>query len=275
MKNNDLILKLKSLKNISPDEKFLKDNRELLLSQISNSSTKEISSWEKVLITSENLARLFSRPVFAMGVFVFALFSFAAFSQGYLEKSKPNDSLYIARIISEQVKVTTTMNSVEREKLAIHFALRHAEDLATILSDEQFNTNEENFDQVAKYSDNFMSEVNKVETRLTRLNSSSAISVSQDLVKVEGSDLVDPTMVIASDNLKDNQGLEIYIAEVVEVEKVSSSSKALATNLQDIDEEELNTEVIIKTETMKELVDRKDFSGAMTKLNEAVEARFK
>ncbi len=273
MKNTDLIIKLKSLKNIQPDEKFLKDNRELLLSQISNSSIKEISSWEKVLMTSNNLVRLFSRPVFAMGVFVLALLSAVGFSQGYLERSKPNDSFYMARIISEQVKVNTTINPIEREKLAIHFALRHAEDLATILSDEEFN-NEENIDQVARYSDNFMTEVNKVETRLTRLNPSSVLVNSDNTTKSDNSSSVDATMVIA-DNSKTDTGLEIYIVEKDETSVSTSSKEVLATSTNNSSGLEEGAELVVKTETVKDLVERKDFSGAMNKLNERVEEGLK
>lgn len=273
MKNNDLIIKLKKLQSFQPDEKFLKDNRELLLSQISNTGNEEITAWEKVLITSENLFRLFSRPVFATGVFVLALLSAVGLSQGYLEKSKPNDSLYLARVISEQVKVKTTFDAKEREKLAINFALRHAEDLATILSDEQFSSNEDNMDQIAKYSDSFMTEVNKVESRLTRLNTSASLSSSSNNVEVENVETIEAPLLIADDSKKD-EGLEIFINEEEESESDMSatSTEDLATssaeNLED-------KEMIIETQSVKELVEKKDFSGAVNKLNEAVEAKFK
>jgi len=303
MKNQDLIIKLKSLNSVEPDKKFLKDNRELLLSQIKNSGVEKISSFDKILLTSENLARLFSRPAFALGVFVFVLFGANFVSSSVLEKSKPNDSLYIARVISERVKVNTTINQEAREKLAINYALRHAEDIASILSDEKFN-NEENSDQVAKLSDDFIKEVNKVEDGLNRLNIKShkanlnvetVTNLAVDDNNVEGNNEV--TMIIA-DNSKDDDGLEIYIPEErkavmgeididLDVEGdddeikattseevvVATSSETKASSSEEVGGDLIiQTSITSKTTEAKELAEKKDFGAALNKLNEAVES---
>lgn len=292
MKNQNLIIKLKSLNSVEPDAKFLKDNRELLLSQIENSGVEKISTFDRILLTSENLARLFSRPAFALGVFVFVLFGANFVSSSVLEKSKPNDSLYIARVISERVKVTTTINQEAREKLAINYALRHAEDIASILSDEEFN-NEENSDQVAKLSDDFIKEVNKVESGLNRLSlKSQKANVNVETVTNLAVDNVDDnnevTMTIA-DNSKDDDGLEIYIPENKEavmgeidvvIKTTTSEEKVVATSSETkaSSSEEVGGDLIIqtsitsKTTEAKELAEKKDFGAALNKLNEAVES---
>ena len=284
MKNQNLIIKLKSLNSVEPDKKFLKDNRELLLSQIENSGVEKISTFDRVLLTSENLARLFSRPVFAFGIFVLVLLGANIVSSSVLEKSKPNDSLYVARVISERVKVNTTINQEAREKLAINYALRHAEDIASILSDEKFN-NEENSDQVAKLSDDFIKEVNKVESGLNRLSSKTqkaAVNVGE-IVKL-ATDNNEVTMTIA-DNSKDCDGIEIYIPEenkevvVGSVVSATTSKEVVATSSETkaTSSEELGADLVIqssatsKTSEAKELAEKKDFGGALNKLNEAVE----
>ena len=306
MKNQNLIIKLKSLNSVEPDAKFLKDNRELLLSQIENSGVEKISSFDRILLTSENLARLFSRPAFALGVFVVVLFGANFIASSVLAKSKPNESLYIARVISERVKVNTTINQEAREKLAINYALRHAEDIASILSDEKFN-NEENSDQVAKLSDDFIKEVNKVEDGLNRLSLKSQkanvnVETAVNLV-VDNDDDNEATMTIA-DNSKDDDGLEIYIPEdkgavmgkinidididveggddeinaiTLEEEVVATSSETKASSSEEV-EGGVEADLIIqssatsKTTEAKELAEKKDFGAALNKLNEAVES---
>ena len=280
MKNQDLIIKLKRLNSVEPDAKFLKDNRELLLSQIGNSGIEKISAFEKVLLTSENLARLFSKPAFALGAFVLVLFGANFVSSSILEKSKPNDSLYIARVISERVKVNTTINQEAREKLAINYALRHAEDIASILSDEKFN-DEENSDQLAKLSNDFINEVNKVESGLNRLS----VKSQRETVNIEEGDKLavdnnEATLVIA-DNSKDSNGIEIYIPEEnndekssIEVAEVNGEVKASssASSSKEVDEEFIiKSSTTSKTSEAKELAEKKDFDGALNKLNEAFE----
>lgn len=258
MKNSNLIIKLKSLNNVQPDEKFLKENRELLLAQISNSGQEKLAVWEKVLITSENLVRLFSRPAFALGTFILVLFGVNFLSTHVLEKSKPNDSLYVARVISERLKVNTTINQESREKLAMSYALRHAEDIATILSDAKYY-DEENSDQLAKLSDDFISEVNKVETIINRLSSSGKIASE----KIEVKNIETDEEMIIADNSKDESGLEIFIPEDKATENKASSS------------EEVKEEVIVspttKTTKAKELAENKEFGAAINELNEVIE----
>lgn len=281
MKNNDLIAKLKKLGEIKPDEKFLKNNRELLLSQISNSGAEKISAFEKFILTSENLARVFSRPAFALGIFVLVLVG-ANFSDKLLQNTKPNDSLYLARIISEKVKVNTTMNQTQREKLAISYAMRHAEDIASILSDDEFNV-EENYDQVAKLNTDFINEVNKVETRLSRLSASGPRNS-------KGEEKLEEEMIIA-DKSKDNEAISIYIAPEDEVvidsakasatpvinddKELSTSTASSSLDNKAIEEEIVSSSDLIKKEgkvyQAKELAQQGDFSGALNKLNEAVE----
>lgn len=255
MTNSELIAKLKTLQNVNPDESFLKSNRDLLLSQISNSGAEEMGAWKKFFITFENLAKVSSRPAFALGVFVFTLLGAGLFSQKMLQNSKPNDSLYIARVMSERLRVSTTFDSAEREKLAGQYAIKRAEDIAVILSDEDFNK-EENQDQVARLSSEFKSEVEKAKTSLSRLpikTETAAPAIAQ------GTSSEVDALIIAENN-KDENGIEIYAPEVVTEEKDSPASTTL---------EVLNP--VQKIDEITTLIDNKDFVKAQEKLNEIKE----
>lgn len=197
MTNRELVVKLNNLKKINPDQNWLKSNRELLLSQISNSGAVELSAWKIFVINFESTMRAASRPAYALGVFVLMLIVGSLFSQRTLNKTKPNDSLYIARIISEKVKLNTMFNSQERNKLAVQFASEHARDITAVLADPQFNT-EENQDQVAKLNDSFKKEVVTVKEGINRL---AATTKDQPIAQSE--------LLTIADSSKDTQGIQL------------------------------------------------------------------
>ncbi|MFA5109234.1 MAG: hypothetical protein WC458_01695 [Patescibacteria group bacterium] len=197
MTNRELVVKLNNLKKINPDQNWLKSNRELLLSQISNSGAVELSAWKIFVINFESTMRAASRPAYALGVFVLMLVVGSLFSQRTLNKTKPNDSLYIARIISEKVKLNTMFNSQERNKLAVQFASEHARDITAVLADPQFNT-EENQDQVAKLNDSFKKEVVTVKEGINRL---AATTKDQPIAQSE--------LLTIADSSKDTQGIQL------------------------------------------------------------------
>lgn len=255
MTNSELIAKLKTLQSVNPDASFLKSNRDLLLSQISNSGAEKIGAWKKFFITFENLAKVSSRPAFALGAFVITLLGAGLFSHRMLQDSKPNDSLYIARVISERLKVSTTFDATEREKLAGQYAIKRAEDIAVILSDEEFNK-EENQDQVAKLSSEFKNEVEKAKTSLSRL------PIKTDIVVVsseQGTSSEVDAMIIAESE-KDENGIEVYIPETPVEENIAAASTT---------EEALSPAQ--KIDEINVLIDNKDFVKAQEKLNEIKE----
>jgi len=262
MTNNDLIAKLKDLKNVNPDAKFLADNRDLLLTQISNSGAENISAWKSFIITFENVAKISSRPAFAIGAFFLVLLSAGLFSEGMLKNSKPNDSLYIARVISERLRINTTFNLETREKLESNYALSHAEDVAVILSDENFN-NEANSDQVAKLNDNFKEEIDRVKTSLSRRAPLEAkISASSSIASSENTDAV-----VIAENSKDKTGLEIYIPNNSNGEEVKVIASTTATSTVLVVEADPTT----KIEELNTLFAQKDYVKAQEKLNEIKE----
>lgn len=230
MNNRDLISKLNNFKKINPDQKWLDNNRELLLSQVSNSCAESLSVWKILVINLTSLSKAVSQPIYALGIFVLLLLSGSLFSQGLLAKTKPNDSLYIARIIAENVKLNTTFNTAERNKLALQYASGHAQDISAVLSDPEFNT-AGNSARVAKLNSSFNEEVKTVKSRIKSLSVSTSDyveNVSKNSNKPETEDLV------IADSFKDKQGISLEenknnLSEniIIGSEKVSSGTEKI------------------------------------------------
>ena len=71
MTERELLQKLHNLRNISPDADWQKSQRDILYTQIANSSTRELSSWANVIIVFKNSVKTFSQPVVAFASFLF------------------------------------------------------------------------------------------------------------------------------------------------------------------------------------------------------------
>ncbi|MFA5000230.1 MAG: hypothetical protein WC545_02630 [Patescibacteria group bacterium] len=216
MTNNELISKLNNLKNVNPGASWKKSNRDLLLAQISNSGAEELSTWKIFVINFESVLKAAVRPVSALGVFVLLLLGGASSYQIFAQ-AKPNDSLYIARVISEKVKLNTVVNTQERDKLAARFASNHARDISAILANPEFN-NEENQDQVAKLSESFNKEVDTVKDRINRISRADAPVASETEEEKEGE-----AEIIIADSFKDDSGIQLAeaetpVAEILETE---------------------------------------------------------
>ncbi len=205
MTNQELAKKLGSLKNVAPDAKWLEGNRELLLAQISNSGATNLSVWKVVLINFSSFTRTAARPATAFVAFVLLLVMGGFFSERFFAQAKPNDSLYIARIISEQVKLNTTFNTEARDMLTVKYASEHAKDISAVLADPGFNK-EENQAQVEKLSSNFKAEVETVKQGISRLAASTQAAESA-------------RAKINNDTGNNDTGLEIMIAEEAKEEQ--------------------------------------------------------
>ncbi|MFA5886550.1 MAG: hypothetical protein WC863_02075 [Patescibacteria group bacterium] len=294
MDNRELIVKLNNLKTINPDSAWLANNRELLLSQISNSGAENISAWKAVLINFSSVARIASRPVFSLGVFILLLLFGSFFGRSLFLNAKPNDSLYIAKIISEKLKVNTTFNTQERDKLALQFATEHAQAITSVLSDPTFN-NEANKDQVAKLNDNFKEEVATVQNKFDKLDASKKMTRPGTANPKLNSDftLIDDNVVIA-DSARDKQGIQlidsaasqIKAEEVLESTKASSALSSLAAKEAKINLASSTGNIASSSESAPEvnkngasqildeaqkLFDQKDYSQASKKLKEVEE----
>lgn len=220
MTDRELIKKLNNLNNVNPEANWLKTNRELLLSQISNAGAENLTWWKTLLITVSSFSQTAAKPVYALAAFVLLLATGLFLSQPSLSRAKPNDSLYIARVIAEQVRLSTTFNSDARAKLAVQYATHQAQDLSAVLSDPQFNTSA-NQEQVAQLSSSLQNEVDTVKDAISVLNNGNSApaaparsvarshSSSAPAATTSQSDSGTSSDFMIADSSKNNKGIEM------------------------------------------------------------------
>jgi len=176
-----------------------------------------------------------------------SLFGHQAFN-----RIKPNDSLYIARIISERARLNTVLNESDRDQLAMQFATERARDITTVLSDPNFN-NEEHKTEVDKLNQNFSQEMAVVKTVINKTKPAVTTPVPVSDV------------VVSAESAKDKTGVEVY-------ENPNAQGVKIASNTE---------KDVIKVETPKDtgsiideaqtMFNNKEYNQALDKLKEVNE----
>lgn len=291
MTEKDFISQLKTLKEIRPQSSWLKSNREILLAQISNSGAETLSPWHKLLIDVRSFSLIISKPVGVMAAMFVFLSATAAFAHLALSQAKPNDSLYIARIISEKAKLSTVFNTEAKEKMEAQFAASHVEAITEALA--QVNLEEDgNEDQVARLNDSFNKEINIVRAKMSVKKDNSTPVNSQ--METEGSletVVSDDELLQVAENNKDETGTQLHINEDLRVLDKDELSETSATNTPSTTETELSVDNKDKQaaeaelasileevkdpglmlEEVQALFDAKDYQGALEKIREVKE----
>jgi len=274
MTENNLLKQLKSLKKIKPEDSWLKSNREILLAQIANSGAQELSAWKRLIIDTRSFMSTVSKPAISFASLLLVLVGASAFSHLAFSKTKPNDSLYIARIISEKAKLTTVFNEEEREKMEVRFATNHAEDITEVLASKVLDEN--NQDQLAKLNETFNKEINTVRTRIVALNNKVAEPVAADIVAPDKVNADEDTLMTATSE-KDDLGVQLNVNAVADLEPVLSD---VATDTPEKIEPEVVTEEapVLESKGAEEILDEaqslfdnKEYDSALNKLKEVKE----
>jgi hypothetical protein len=280
MTNKDLIAKLNNLNKINPDQTWLESNRELLLSQISNAGAENISLWKNLLINLSSLSKVAVQPAYALAAFVVLLISGFWVSQPTLSYTKPNNSLYIARIIAEKVKLNTTFNSQERDKLAVQYATDHAQDITAVLADPKFNT-PANKEQVAQLNTSFNQEVNTVKSGISRLVPAAVkplagANTAAPKLAVKNSNEATASDLIIADSSKDKSGLQLLEKDSSSSETIKSSASSKDTVSASTTDASSSSQININNpgaadqilDEAQKLFDQKNYNQASDKLKE-------
>lgn len=272
MTEKNLIKQLNNLKNVNPEAAWLKSNRELFLTQINNAGTNKLTFWEVFYINIKSFTKASAQPVFALGIFLVVLVGSSIFSHKLFSEAKPNDSLYIARVISEKAKLSTVMDTTERDRMAVKFATNHAKDITVVLANPEFN-NEENQDQVARLNENFSKEIETVKTRMVSLTAADKAREVREAARninsgnqsgtsteVTATNTPEEIVSIATEDgfIEDNG---IQISEVAPVPAVEAAP--------------VQTEIVTPVdpvEEVKELFERKEYDTVINKLQEVSES---
>lgn len=274
MTDNNLLKQLKGLKTISPDASWLKSNREILLSQIVNSGAKDLTPYRRLIIDIRSFFSVVSQPALALGSFLLLLVGISAFGHLAFSSTKPNESLYIARIISEKAKLTTVFDSEEREKMEVKFAAGHAEAITEVLAET--DTNDEV--QVAKLNDSFNKELATVRTKMATIKKNTQVApATAETVSNPEEDIL-----LTAGNSKDNKGMQIALnngnANNVATPTVATLTAENISTETASPTAELSVDEALATDSAEEvlneaqsLFDNKEYSSALDKLKEVKE----
>ncbi len=270
MNEKELISQLNNLKNIKPDDTWKRESRDILLSQISAGDySSEIS--ERRFAVSYYLRNFFHQPVLVVSVILLAVLGGGIFSVGAARDTKPGDSLYIAKIISEKAQLAVTFNEKDKAKLGIEFAGNRAKEIARVLAEESGDDKEVKVEKLAR---SFKKEISAAKTRLKNIK-----VIKDDKKEKEGVESVqeenaaeqeDNTQVFSANLGKKDKGMQVYTADNGGSE---TSSSAAADDSADAAPEnsvagDSGNDVEQVLGEAEELFARKDYDGTLNKLEE-------
>lgn len=266
MTDKQLIKQLKNLKELSPSQCWQKDCRQVLLKQIENSGAHQISAWQNFLINLKCVGNLAYRPAIGIASFLIVMIGLSFFAHQWFQSSKPNDSLYIARIISERARLNTVLDSNAREIMQARFAMSHAHDISNLLANPEFDF-QANSEQVDKLNEDFNREIALAKNRVAswqEKQSEKLVEVSEVLEyeSSPSSPSEEDDLIFIADNNKDETGLEVLVSNDTETNLATTTS--LETN--DEKEEEISQSELDNLEAeisqTEEKLEEKDQSPA-------------
>jgi hypothetical protein len=272
MENKELLKQLSGLKSIVPDSDWKERNREILLSQISNSEvtvSAEAKGFANILILPQKLARVFSTPSWAVFFVCVLVLSGSVFSVGAAHLSKPDSSLYIARIISEKARLAVTFNKEEKTKLSFKFASDHAKDITEILANTDLN-DETAKNKTEKLTENFKQEIKVAKNKLKEMKVPEG--------SIPANEGAEDANIFSANLGRDEKGVQIAEPENPNIEIAKRLVPPVAKNTQE--EKATTTPVKIEStspsdnahkvlEEAEDLFNVKDYGGALNKLQEA------
>ena len=253
MKERDLIRKLNDLRAIAPAADWKARNREVMLAQIAGTKTESAASWFEVFenFLPERLVFVFSKPVAVFAAVALVVAGGSLFSVRAAAGTKPGDSLYIAKIISEKTQLALTFDSRAKAQLNLEFATNRAEEANQVMtapaSDQQKSA------QIAELSTSFKKELTAVKSRLAKINpddnNNPNNNTDDEKIQVFGSALE-----------KSNQGLDVSINQPDTNKVATATNKEGGAAFLNPTEQALND--------AEKLFDQKDYSGSLNKIKE-------
>lgn len=240
MEDKKLFKKLNNLKTVKPDDNWKKNYRDILFSQISGGATVNKSEsnlriiWESVM--TDKIFINLAKPLWATFLASVLILVIGVGGVYASKNSKPGDSLYIAKIISEQAQQAITFNEKDKAKLGLEFAANRAKEITQILGESKELADKKG-KKVEQLSQNFKKEISQVKNRLTTIKAAENQNKKEQEPEVFGANLG-----------KNNQRMEI-------AEPVKSSQAVTTTD-----------EVLAEAEKM---FDEKNYDGTIDKLEEA------
>jgi hypothetical protein len=295
MKESELISHLNNLKDLKADAGWKASNRSVLLSQIYGPQYDEKQTtfnWPFVFTKEIPLLMLRSIPrpvVITVLIFVF-IASAGMASIRASQGTKPGDSLYIAKIVSEQAQFALTFNEQEKAKLSMQFASNRAEELSKVLAEK--NDGDKSA-QVEDLVNNFRQEISDVKSRLAEITPAAVLTTDNDQSAKDVANNEKPTSTTSTNsNVASNENIHFYSANIskdnagVQIsqpnQKASTSSTAkpddssattsnatsTAVGNQPANNSDSNDPQTILKQA-EEMLDKNNYSETLNKLDEA------
>ncbi|MCU0680481.1 MAG: hypothetical protein MUF50_04235 [Planctomycetes bacterium] len=170
--------------------------------------------------------------------------------------------MYLARVLSERVKLRMVWDEMEKEKMEIKFASNHAKDIATVLADETF-TKENNQQEIEKLNNEFKVEIRTVKRKMNQIVAKkleNTISTTEVTEKVNTASVNEDNEKVFSANTKKEE-IGIQVSEPIVPEPNTVSAK-----VEEKKEVTVNTDKLL--EEAQNSFDQKDYDSALDKLKQ-------
>ena len=274
MKDKELVAKLNSI-DIIPDKSWKEKNREIIFSQIFHNSAsldldKSTGAGWLSFVFGKSFISILARPAATVMAIVVLVLGSGAWSLKAAQETKPGDSLYIAKIVSEKTKIAITFDDKKKTQLNLEFAASRTKEMAKVLEEEI--SEEIKMGKVNQLKEDFKKEISAARKNLEKVSKKSEGQpvAGQDNAREIGA--ADESDEVFSANMeKTDDGMEISIPK--EPEAASQNNEegegVLEENLSESPTSNNPDQMIEKAE---ELFDQEDYAGALNKLEEANKA---
>ncbi len=286
MTEKELLSQLNNLKNIKPESAWKRESREILLSQISGGYYKTASSAEMaasqrgLFVYLKYLKHLFPQPTFVATTIVVILLGSGVVSISASRNTKPGDSLYIAKMISEKAQLAITFNEEDKTKLRIEFAGNRAKEISQVLASA--SGEKEKAEAVGKLAGDIKREIGAVKMRLQNMG----------VAKKEKTGQGEDENIFSADFGKEENGVQIYDSKANEQDDATKSEGTTTPSASGSASTNLSTGASISTGTSttpsadvlatlnagsvekaldeaEKLLENKDYNGTLDQLNKA------
>ncbi|PJB15479.1 hypothetical protein CO116_03630 [Candidatus Falkowbacteria bacterium CG_4_9_14_3_um_filter_38_19] len=274
MDDKEILKKLNNLKTIKPDNQWKNNYRQVLFSQIS-SGQAEIDkgkedgfSWKVFFgdLIPQGFKFELVKPIWISILVIFILLGGGLVSVYASLDTKPGDSLYIAKVISEKAQFAITFNEKGKAKLNLEFATNRAEEINQLLKESTALEQDKN-KKVQQLSLDFKRELNQAKSRLNKIDNTNKIKINNnEEVQYFGANLGkdDQRMEVsepAKQEIINNQANENNAAPENQL-----SATATTTENSLVAAEEKSAGQIL--EEAEKLFDEKNYDGSINKLRE-------
>lgn len=250
MTNKELLAQLNSLQATKPNQAWLSSNRDLLASQLYSGAPAEPAlSWAiKFNIISQ---RIFQPQYVAIMIVLFfassGLISFHA-----SQSTKPGDSLYVAKRISERAQFMLAFSDAEKTRLNVEFATKRVQEMQDMIADQGMSIAEDHPEQIANLKSEAKTQIQTAKARIAKNNPISAPAPKVNKPAVEPSKpskLNNNPEFIAAEATKDNARVDISLPDIPDL---VVATRTIETVIDEADQ----------------MIDQNDLQGATKKLDE-------